>query len=260
MSILSNTLELNQVELRIDQQQILAPLNLDLVSETIYTVLGPSGTGKSSLLRVIAGLVAPTSGQLTYDGEVYVANEHVIGLVPQNYGLLPWQTAQEAVISAMKLSLGKKKLLPIELDEVNHLFKQMAIESLKGKYPHEMSGGQQQRVSITRAFAVKADFLLMDEPFSALDAFTREKAQQLFLDTWTDDPKTTLFITHDIEEAVLLGQKIILMAGQPGQIVRVLDNPLAQGEKNLTSIREGDEFYQQVRQLRKELKQNETIS
>lgn len=260
MSILNKTLELNQIELSIDQQKVLHPLNLNLSSETIYTVLGPSGTGKSSLLRVIAGLVSPTAGQLTYEGKAYLASEHVIGLVPQNYGLLPWQTAQEAVLSAMKLSLGKKKLLATELDDVNRLFKQMNIESLQKKYPHEMSGGQQQRVSITRAFAVKADFLLMDEPFSALDAFTRERAQQLFLDTWTNEPKTTLFITHDIEEAVLLGQKIILMAGQPGRIVRVLDNPLAQGEKKLNSIRETDEFYQQVRQLRKELKQNEASS
>lgn len=253
MSISNKCLVFKGVSVVAGEQEILSCLNLSLEPETIYTILGPSGTGKSTLLRVVAGLQEISSGSLQLVGDVYDSRQHLIGLVPQNYGLLPWQTAWQAVTSAVKISQKQSQLSAEDVAMIEALFSAMAISDLKNAYPNEMSGGQQQRVSITRAFAIKADFLLMDEPFSALDAFTRERAQELFRQTWRSQPKTTLFITHDIEEAVLLGQKIILMAGQPGEILKVVDNPLNQLASSLAELRENQRFYDEVKVLRKEL-------
>lgn len=252
MSILTSSLRFKEVSVAVGEQVILEKLNVTLAAETIYTIIGPSGTGKSTLLRVVAGLQSVTAGKIELGGQPYKANHHLIGLVPQNYGLLPWQTGWQAVTSAVKISQKKKKLSADTLAELGALFSAMEISKLKNTYPNQMSGGQQQRVSITRAFGIKGDFLLMDEPFSALDAFTREKAQVLFCETWQQHPKTTLFITHDIEEALLLGHKIMLMSGQPGKIVKVVDNPLG-FEADLTRRREAPGFYQAVQALRKEL-------
>lgn len=257
MSTLNKSLSLQQVSLKIGEQTILKDIDLELAPETIYTVLGPSGTGKSSLLKIIAGLLPKSGGEMSFNGKPYQAKDHVIGLVPQNYGLLPWQSAWQAVSAAYKISTKQTRLSLAETTRLEELFTAMNISELKTKYPYELSGGQQQRVSITRAFAVAGDFLLMDEPFSALDAFTREKAQGLFRQTWQAAPRTTLFITHDIAEAVLLGEKIILMTSQPGKILRVLDNPLFNPAASLTEIQEQDAFYQLLRSLREELQPDE---
>ncbi|MBP1039907.1 ABC transporter ATP-binding protein [Vagococcus sp. BWB3-3] len=252
MSISIDSLAFKNVSVAVGEQVILKELTLTLDAGKIYTILGPSGTGKSTLLRVVAGLQNIAAGEIELAGQPYKASHHLIGLVPQNYGLLPWQTAWQAVTMAVKISQKKKRLSSDDLAEIDRLFSAMEISELKQAYPNQMSGGQQQRVSITRAFAIKGDFLLMDEPFSSLDAFTREKAQSLFRETWQRDPKTTLFITHDIEEALLLGQKIILMTGQPGQILTVVDNPLG-CEGELVERREHPDFYLAVQTLRREL-------
>lgn len=252
MSISTNHLRFKEAGVTVGEQVILENLNVTLEAETIYTIIGPSGTGKSTLLRVVAGLQSLATGKLEFADQTYRANQHLIGLVPQNYGLLPWQTAWQAVTSGVKISQKKKNLSAGTLAEIDDLFSAMEISELKKAYPNQMSGGQQQRVSLTRAFAIKGDFLLMDEPFSALDAFTREKAQELFRETWQQNPKTTLFITHDVEEALLLGHKIILMAGQPGTIIKLIDNPLG-SQIHLASRRERPDFYPAVQALRKEL-------
>lgn len=260
MSTLNSSLLFENVGVTVGQQPILSELNLELEGNQIYTLIGPSGTGKSTLLKLVAGLLPASSGRLLLGGESYDPTNHKIGLVPQNYGLLPWQTTWQALSSALKISSGRKKLTSQDEAKLNYLLGAMALTELKDAYPNEMSGGQQQRVSISRAFAIEGDLLLMDEPFSALDAFTREKAQQLFLDTWKKEPKTTLFITHDIEEAILLGDKLLVMAGQPGKIIKVVDNQLKQNQQSITEIRDNAEFYLLVQQLRKELQRNEGTS
>lgn len=253
--ILSNkSISLEHVTVEIGGKAILADVNVSIEPHTIYTVIGQSGTGKTTLLKIIAGLLPISGGQMTLANQPFQGKNHVIGLVPQNYGLLPWQTAWSAVMTARKISKKLKKISEEDKEVVSQLFDDMAITELKMKYPHEMSGGQQQRVSIARALGSDADILLLDEPFSALDVFSREQAQQLFLGNWVKEPKTALFITHDVEEAALLGQKIMLMTGSPGKVVKVIENPyFNNGTQTLASLRAQSGFYDFVQALRKEL-------
>ena len=253
MSTSNKTLVLKQLGLRLNEQEIISDVNLQLAGDAIYTVIGPSGAGKTTLLKLIAGLLTPSTGEMLYGGAPYQAAQQVIGLVPQDYGLLPWQTAWQAVSAAYQISQQQKKLTPEAKAQLQALFAQMEISTIMAHYPHQMSGGQQQRVSLTRALAVPGDILLMDEPFSALDAFTREKAQALFLETWQQSPKLTVLITHDLAEALLLGDYIILMAETPGTVLQVRENPLKKRTQTLSERRNDADFGQMVQDLRKEL-------
>ncbi|MGM0126251.1 NitT/TauT family transport system ATP-binding protein [Enterococcus sp. AZ194] len=248
------TLTLSNITVEVGNKTILKDISLTFDPQTIYTVIGPSGTGKSTLMNVLSGLIPTHSGTILYGETPYQATKHVLGLVPQNYGLLPWETAWKTVTSNVKISQKKRKLTREEEQKIQELFTAMNLESVKHSYPSQMSGGQQQRVSITRAFGVDGDLLLMDEPFSALDAFTREKTQELFLETWKKHPVTTFFITHDIEEALLLGHKIVVMKGQPGEIYQVVDVPASLIEaQSLAEKRRLPDFYERVNTLREEI-------
>lgn len=253
MSTSSKSLVLKHISVEIKGQQILDDASVELDEGRIYTILGPSGVGKTSLIKVVAGLLPFSSGTMTLGGNEFNPNEHIIGLVPQSYGLLPWQTAFESVSSAYKISHNKKKLTAQEERLLTQLFSDMALMEQKDKYPSQLSGGQQQRVSIARAFATGGDFLLMDEPFSALDSLSREKAQQLFLRRWLKGPKTTLFITHDVEEAVFLGQTILLMGDREGITIEAIENPVFDPYATSLEIKNHDDFYPLVERLRKEL-------
>lgn len=257
MSTSSKSLVLKHIGVEIKGQTILSDASVELEEGRIYTIVGPSGVGKTSLLKVVAGLLPFSEGEMTIGGSEFKPNNHIIGLVPQNYGLLPWQTAFESVSSAYKISHNKKKLTEQEERLVIQLFSDMALMDHKDKYSSQLSGGQQQRVSIARAFATDGDFLLMDEPFSALDSFSREKAQHLFLKRWLKGPKTTLFITHDVEEAVFLGQTILLMGSSDSETIRVIENELFDPYATSLEIKKNDSFYPLVEQLRKELHNHE---
>ncbi|QBO35261.1 ATP-binding cassette domain-containing protein [Periweissella cryptocerci] len=215
MSTLNNAnLQLNNITVNSDKKKILADFSVTFPVGQITTIIGASGVGKTTLLNVVAGLRDFASGTMTLNGQPFIPKEHVMALVPQDYGLLPWETATQAVINALKITKQ-----PINQTVITQLFEKLSIMDLKTKYPHEMSGGQQQRVSLARGFAVAADVLLMDEPFSALDTNTREQIQTLFMDTWQMKPGTTLFITHDIQEAILLGQQILVLTPTGAEMI-----------------------------------------
>ncbi|MDO3410013.1 ATP-binding cassette domain-containing protein [Saccharibacillus sp. CPCC 101409] len=214
---------------------VLGPLDLDLPGHGIYTVLGPSGSGKSTLLRAAAGLLPGYAGSMALDGRPLgggraggagSARAMRIGLVPQNYGLLPWQTAYANVRTALKIARPEEKSAAHGA-AARHWLDLVGLAGLESRYPRSLSGGQQQRVAIARAFAIRPELLLLDEPFSALDALTRESLQRLLLGSWRQQPAAMLFVTHDVEEALLLGRKIVILAPageSSGSGVRIVDN------------------------------------
>lgn len=196
-------------------------LSLSLSEGGIYSVIGPSGSGKSTLLHVLGGIIKDYEGEVLINGIKPDPKIHSIGLVPQNYGLLPWKKVKENILLATKI----RKSQPDDIF-YNEIIQALDLEGFIHRYPNELSGGQQQRVALARSFIQKPDLLLMDEPFSALDALTAEKSRNLFIDVWKKHKVTTLFITHNIEEAVRMGKYIVLLSKCPGRILHIVNNPL----------------------------------
>lgn len=228
---------------------VFSRLNLTLPEHGIYTVIGPSGSGKSTLLRAIAGLLPGYEGELLYNGESVHGKGTLVGLVPQNYGLLPWKTVRENIRIAMKITAPGGGKAEREARIVRWL-EAMGIAGLADRYPLSLSGGQQQRVAIARAFAIEPALLLLDEPFSALDAMTRESLQRLFLDNWREHPATALFVTHDVEEAILLGQQIVIMPADKDSAPVLLDNGSVFAMAH-EAKRESVAFFEQTKAIRK---------
>ena len=201
---------------------VLHDINFSCQPGEILALIGPSGCGKSSLLNILAGNIRAHSGTIRLHDSALDHKRMTIGLIAQDYGLLPWKTVYGNIILPLKV---KKLNLSGYREKVEYVMAQLQIEQLKNRYPSQLSGGQKQRVAIAKTFIMDLDLLLMDEPFSALDAITREQTQQLFLDIWSQKKPITLFVTHSIEEAVFLGKKIVILSSAPGRILTVMDNP-----------------------------------
>ena len=198
-----------------DAVHALADAALCVARGTVCALIGASGCGKSTLLRVGAGLLRPTAGMVTADG---------VPVDPQNYGLLAWKTVRENILLGAKIKGARQTEQAMIFDE---LVSDLGLAALMDRYPHELSGGQQQRVGLARVFLLAPDLLLMDEPFSALDAITRESMQEVFLSLWKKYAVTTLLVTHYVEEALTLAGHIAVMRGTPGRVVEIIDNPFA---------------------------------
>ncbi|APC49495.1 nitrate ABC transporter ATP-binding protein [Virgibacillus halodenitrificans] len=195
-------------------------VDLDIHENEFVTVVGPSGCGKSTLLNIIAGLEKPTSGVVRCDGKEITGTGTERGVVFQQYALFPWLTVKGNVQFGLNLQGIKGK----KADEIaNKYIKLVDLQDFVNHYPKELSGGMKQRVAIARAYAANPSVLLMDEPFGALDAQTRTQLQEELLHTWDSEQKTCFFITHDVEEAILLGQKVVIMSARPGRIKEVVD-------------------------------------
>lgn len=218
--------------------------NLEVEKGAICAMIGPSGCGKSTLLKVIAGLHNVYTGKVLLNGSVPDPKKDRIGFVPQQYGLLNWATAYENAVLGLKI---KGDSLKTEKEQIASLLGDLGLTKLQKKYPLQLSGGEQQRVAIARAFLLKPQILLMDEPFSALDAINREKMQSIFLSLWKKHAVTTVFVTHSVEEALSVGQRIALLTPSPGRLARVIDNPLfGQGD-----LRACKEYYDLAVELRR---------
>lgn len=219
----SDGIFVDRVTLSYDGGQVTPVKNISLAipEGTVLAMIGPSGSGKSTLLRGIAGIEKPAKGDIFLNGEKISPKKQKIGFVPQNYGLLPWKSVEENILIGVRI---KDSLNGDVLSKMNELMENLGILEFRHRFPKEISGGQQQRVSLARAFLLNADALLMDEPFSALDAITREETQDVFLSLWKKQKITTLFVTHDVEEALYLGQRIVVLSNE-GKILREIDNP-----------------------------------
>ena len=211
-------------------------VDLDIMENEFICVVGPSGCGKSTLLNIIAGLAEPTSGRVLCDGIEVKGTGTERGVVFQQYALFPWMTVKKNVMFGLDL----KGIKGVEAEEIAMKYiKMVQLEDFVNHYPKELSGGMKQRVAIARAYAVNPSVLLMDEPFGALDAQTRTQLQQELLETWEKEKKTCFFITHDVDEAVILAQKVIIMSARPGRIKEIvnIDIPYPRNQETKMSSR-----------------------
>ncbi len=229
------------------EHNALQNVSLTVPQGTVCAVIGPSGCGKSTLLKVVAGLIKDYTGTVRINGGDVSPKNLRIGFMPQNYGLLPWQTVAENIRLACRIKDGWTEE---KAAKMTALCQKLGLTDLLNRYPQELSGGQQQRVSLARVFLLEPDILLMDEPFSALDAITREEMQDVFRDLWEEAGITTMLVTHYVEEALYLGQQIVLMSGSPGTVAEVMENRW-QGSRQWKTT---TEFFAKSQELKEKIK------
>jgi ABC-type taurine transport system ATPase subunit len=209
-----------------DAVQALDRVSLTLSKGSFVSVVGPSGCGTTTLLNVLAGFEAPSSGRVTVDGSAVSGTGADRGVVFQQGALFPWLTvAGNAGFGPLMRGLGRRE----RADRVEHWLHKVGLWDFRKRYPYELSGGMQQRLALARALVNEPAMLLMDEPFGALDALTRERMQEELQAVWRENEMTILFITHSAEEAVFLGTDVIVMSPRPGRIVEKLPSPFARG-------------------------------
>lgn len=212
--------DIRKLNLHYGSFHALKDVNLSIEEKEITAFIGPSGCGKSTLLNIIAGLSEPTSGKVYCDGKEVTGTGTERGVVFQQYALFPWLTVKKNVMFALEMRGVKGKAAE---EEAMKYLEMVDLAKFADHYPKELSGGMKQRVAIARAYAAEPEVLLMDEPFGALDAQTRTQLQTELLETWEKKRKTCFFITHDVEEAIILAQRVIIMSARPGRIKDIVD-------------------------------------
>jgi len=240
------TLSLKDLSMRFDLPngeavQALEKISLTLEAGELLSVLGPSGCGKTTLLNIVAGFLAPTDGQLVLNDHNIIGPDAERGMVFQQGALFEWMSVRENV----GFGLLMKRTPEAEKNKVvNHLLDVVGLRDFKEKAVYELSGGMQQRVALARCLANDPDVILMDEPLGALDALTREKMQSLVLKLWKETGKTIILITHSVEEALLLGERLIVMAPRPGRIHKEYRLPFAESgvTEDLREVKKHPEF------------------
>ncbi|NOD33309.1 MULTISPECIES: taurine ABC transporter ATP-binding protein [unclassified Ruegeria] len=204
--------------------QALKDVTLHLNEGELMSVLGPSGCGKTTLLNIVAGFLAPTEGQIVMNGHTVTGPDAERGMVFQKGALFEWMSVRDNVSFGPRMKGQKEAQYAAEVD---HLLEVVGLQDFKEKAIYELSGGMQQRVALARCLANDPDVILMDEPLGALDALTREKMQSLVLKLWKETGKTIILITHSVEEALLLGERLLVMAPRPGRIHKEYRLPFA---------------------------------
>lgn len=234
--VLQNKIEVKSVHFSYGETEILQDINLEIKEGEFLVLMGPSGSGKSTLLRMLANLSKPKSGQIYSDSPLDLA------VVFQDYSLFPWLTAEENIFLALRQKLKKTKTKK-ELQQLAEQYLTLVqLGHAVKKYPGEMSGGMKQRAAIARALSVGSDLVLMDEPFGALDPLTRIQLQDLVLQINHDQKKTIVFVTHDVEEAIILADRIVMFSpGPPGKVVDVIEVPFGK-QRNRNKLFNSQEF------------------
>ena len=218
---------------------------MEVTAIEFFCILGPSGCGKTSTLNTIANLEKPTGGKLTIESPAH-QDDINIGMVFQQHGLFPWMTIKDNILFVLKNNVK------INAQDIHHIadtyLARVGLSKFASYYPHQLSGGMRQRVSIARSFAINPDLLLMDEPFVFVDYQTRLMLQEMLLELWQGTTITILFVTHDIEEAVALADRILVMTAHPGTVKRFVTIPFAR-PRNIFELRKQPEFIQYVNDI-----------
>ena len=228
--------------------QALKNVSLELKAGEIMSVLGPSGCGKTTLLNIVAGFLAPTEGQIVLNGHRVEGPDAERGMVFQQGALFEWMSVRDNVGFGPSMK-GMPKNDKAEI--VDHLLDVVGLQDFKEKAVYELSGGMQQRVALARCLANEPDVILMDEPLGALDALTREKMQSLVLKLWKETGKTIILITHSVEEALLIGERLLVMAPRPGRIHKEYRLPFADigVDQDLREVKKHPEFAQRREEI-----------
>jgi NitT/TauT family transport system ATP-binding protein len=231
-------------------------LTLDVPSGAFMSVIGPSGGGKTTLLRAIGGLITPDSGSIAVQGvsSLEAQRRNFIGFVFQDPSLLPWRTVLQNVRLAAELGSASARARGLGPSEVVDM---VGLSEFAHRYPHELSGGMRQRVALGRALAVDPPVLLMDEPFGALDEITRQQMQQELLGLWESSQRTVLFITHSISEAIILSDRIAVLSSRPGRVVREFDVRLPRPRPD--GIERSPEFLDYAAEIKRALSAGATV-
>jgi len=226
-------------------------LSLAVRAREILCLVGPSGCGKTTLLRCIAGLEELSAGELTVEGKKVAGPPERVAMVFQHFGLLPWKTVRDNAAFGLTVAGAPAALIR---ERVGHYLELTGLAGFERHYPYQLSGGMQQRVGLVRALAINPSILLMDEPFAALDAQTRENLQEelLRLVERNDERKTMIFVTHSIDEAIVLGDRVAVMSGRPGRIKEILDMPFAR-PRDVDAVRADPRYGELRTHIRREL-------
>lgn len=210
----------------------LEDISIDIDRGEFLCILGPSGCGKTTLLRLVAGLDRPTSGEIIVEGKSVTGPDPRLAMIFQEYSLYPWRTVRGNIAFGLQMRGMPRE----ERDErVNHFIQLVGLEGFGDSYPYELSGGMRQRVAVARALATDPAVLLMDEPFGALDAQTRNRMQKELLQIWEKTKKTVLFVTHSVDEAVYIADRILVLSTRPGRVAGIYDVDIPR-PRNRTSV------------------------
>ena len=229
----------NRVYTDVDGNKVnaLNEVSLDIHPGEFISIIGPSGCGKTTLLRLIAGLDKPQSGELSIDGSRITDVDPERGYVFQQGGLFPWLTVEDNIAYGLKA----RKVFKQKKSEIGKYISMVGLDGFEKSYPHQISGGMAQRVAIARALINEPKALLLDEPMGALDSFTRSDLQDKLLELWKDNGTTMVLVTHDIDEAIYLSDRIVIMTPRPGKISRIIDvdlpRPRQRGSGSFLSMR-----------------------
>lgn len=242
-SCVAKGLRLENISKSFGDVQALKDLSFTVEKNEFVALLGPSGCGKTTSLRIIDGVTEPDEGVFTIDGETVKGSGRDRGFVFQEFRLFPWRTVIENVMFGLEIAGVQKEE---RRERAKKYISMVGLSDFEGHYPHELSGGMKQRVGIARALAIEPEILLMDEPFGALDAMTRETMQEELLDIWQQERRTVVFVTHDIDEAVFLADRIHILQPRPGRLYRTLDINLPRPRE--PDLKQTDEFVEYRRE------------
>lgn len=234
-------LSLNQVSKSFQNKQVLRDISFHVEEGEFVSLIGPSGSGKSTLFAMIGGMLTPDTGDISMGGQSIINKSGHISYMPQQDTLFPWRTILNNVI------LGQELLGEVDTARAKEMLQRAGLRDVMHAYPHELSGGMRQRASFIRALLSPQEFLCLDEPFSALDEFTRTDMQKWLLNTWEQYEQSIIFITHHIEEALFLSDKIVVLTSLPAEVKEIINVPFVRPREE--SLLLTDEFFEWKRKV-----------